>query len=374
MPETSNALIDQLVYIDNFINTAAEDTPNLDVDSQLSLDLAAFADDSFVFPDEEKPKHEDESNDHDDTPFHHELGSNSASLNNNNNSNSNDAWFSQSARQHRKSFKDKDSNGPKGLSVNERTKLAKLNRLHHYNQNSNESSTPTLPSQAHPEPSNETHVEENVQNNSLLSEPQRDLSNLPKFPVPPGAKTSLEQAGLSSYQIDLLSALIAQHQGNLTEEHADPFQNQHSRNQSGIDYPSTFAIAPTLAYQTNAVDTPGSVNSAFSSESSRSNSALATPSVSSTGDFGMDRTNDLDKRKRNTAASARFRIKKKMKEKEMEAKISSLDDHIRKFEVKVSELEMENRLLKNLIIEKGNRNSDEELLLLKERIKVEKRS
>ena len=39
-----------------------------------------------------------------------------------------------------------------------------------------------------------------------------NLTDLPKFPVPPGAKSSLFDAGLSQNQIDLLSALVAQHQ------------------------------------------------------------------------------------------------------------------------------------------------------------------
>lgn len=381
MPETSNALIDQLVYIDNFINSAAEDTPNLDVDSQLLLDLAAFADDSFIFPDEDKPRHhddDDDRNEHDDAPFHHELAtSNSASLGNN------DAWFSQSARQHGKSSRDKDTAGPKPLSINERTKLAKQNRLQLHHQNSSGTLTPpTLPSQSHPNTAQTAPIELNQNNGNnagLLREPQRDLSKLPKFPVPPGAKNSLEQAGLSLYQIDLLSALIAQHQTTINQEHADPYQDQIPSEQSSTElaYSSTFAIAPTL-YQSNVAETPNSIGSAYGSEnSSHNNSALATPSVLSTTDFGgsdyrtTDRSAELDKRKRNTAASARFRIKKKMKEKEMETKIQQLDELIRKFELKVSELEMENRLLKNLIIEKGNRNSEEELQMLKKRAKAE---
>lgn len=369
MPETSNALIDQLVYIDNFINTAAEETPNLDVDSQLLLDLAAFADDSFVFPDEDKPKHEGDLNDHDNTPFHHELALGLGAFNDNG-ADSDEAWFSQSARQHRRSFREKEASG---LVVNERTKLAKRNRLqHHSHSQPPETKAPILPSQASHQATPAEHVEdENAnQNNSLLNESQQDLSNLPKFPVPPGAKSTLKNAGLSLYQIDLLSALIAQHQGNLTHEHADPFQTQ-DRLLQGLDHANLLGIAPNMAYHSN-VATPGSVASAFDSESS---SVLATPSILSTGDFGpsegksADRGGELNKRKRNTAASARFRIKKKLKEKEMATKILLLQDLIQNFELKIGELEMENRLLKNLIIEKGNRNSEEELLSLKEKIK-----
>ena len=56
-----------------------------------------------------------------------------------------------------------------------------------------------------------------------------------------------------------------------------------------------------------------------------------------------------------------------MREKEMEIKIQQLDDLIKEFEIKITELEMENRLLKNLIIEKGNQKSSQELLSLKEK-------
>lgn len=78
---------------------------------------------------------------------------------------------------------------------------------------------------------------------------------------------------------------------------------------------------------------------------------------------------ELDKKRRNTAASARFRIKKKMKEQQMENKISSLQDMISSLENKLSHLEMENKLLRNLIIEKGSQKSDDELKLLKEKAK-----
>lgn len=77
---------------------------------------------------------------------------------------------------------------------------------------------------------------------------------------------------------------------------------------------------------------------------------------------------ELDKRRRNTAASARFRIKKKMKEKQMELRIVELNSTVKDFELKISRLEMENKLLRNLIIEKGSQKSDDELKQLKEKV------
>lgn len=127
-----------------------------------------------------------------------------------------------------------------------------------------------------------------------------------------------------------------------------------------------YAIAPTLA-SSASVETPGLAVS-FSLASLVTND-FATPTLGSS--YGERIPPESDKRKRNTAASARFRIKKKLKEKEMEHKILHLDELIKRFEKKVGELEMENRLLKNLIIEKGNRNSEKELLLLKQKVKLE---
>ncbi|KAL5596509.1 hypothetical protein BROUX41_006734 [Berkeleyomyces rouxiae] len=70
-----------------------------------------------------------------------------------------------------------------------------------------------------------------------------------------------------------------------------------------------------------------------------------------------------DKRRRNTAASARFRIKKKQREqaleksaKEMAQKVSELENHI-------SQLETENKWLRNILLEK-NENSDHVAALL----------
>jgi hypothetical protein len=59
-----------------------------------------------------------------------------------------------------------------------------------------------------------------------------------------------------------------------------------------------------------------------------------------------------DKRKRNTAASARFRVKKKQREAQLEKTAKEMTDKVRLFEAKVAQLEMENRLLKELVTEK----------------------
>lgn len=66
-----------------------------------------------------------------------------------------------------------------------------------------------------------------------------------------------------------------------------------------------------------------------------------------------------DKRRRNTAASARFRVKKKLREQTLEKTVKETSDRNSTLEARVSQLELENRWLKNLITEKnGGESSD----------------
>lgn len=73
------------------------------------------------------------------------------------------------------------------------------------------------------------------------------------------------------------------------------------------------------------------------------------------------------KRKRNTAASARFRIKKKQKEKQMEEHANMLQDRLSGLEKKLKTLEMENRYLRQLILEKNEKRNDDLLESIKKR-------
>ncbi|CCF57845.1 hypothetical protein KAFR_0D01980 [Kazachstania africana CBS 2517] len=81
---TPNILLEQLAYVDNFIPSLDQDFVNLDswvlnestsssannlnnfgLDEQLAVELSAFADDSFIFPDEDKAQNHDDGNDND---------------------------------------------------------------------------------------------------------------------------------------------------------------------------------------------------------------------------------------------------------------------------------------------------------------------
>lgn len=68
-----------------------------------------------------------------------------------------------------------------------------------------------------------------------------------------------------------------------------------------------------------------------------------------------------DKRRRNTAASARFRVKKKQREQALERTVKEVTDKNTALEAKISQLEMENQWLKNLITEKNGKQTKEEI-------------
>ncbi|RLV91403.1 hypothetical protein JA1_003900 [Spathaspora sp. JA1] len=315
--QTSSALLEQLVYIDTFMNgqvesSTATTTPNLDIDGQLGLDLAAFADDSFIFPDEEKPKKENEDdNDHE--------SSNNGHSNNNNGSN----W----------------ANG----DFNHMIPSHSFDNHNHHRHNSAHDLIPQQPRNNQPE---------------ILSRDTSflNLTDLPKFPVPPGAKSSLVHAGLSSNQIDLLSALVAQHQASLGNQIPSEISTSSSLASTLSGSPPTKGESPVRQHSQLFLE-------------SNSGPIGYVPSPTTSTYSNTPDPSELDKRRRNTAASARFRIKKKIKEKEMEGKIHNLTELIGELENKLQQLEMENKLLRNLIIEKGSQKSDDEVKMLRERAK-----
>ncbi|MCJ1390099.1 hypothetical protein MMC18_002957 [Xylographa bjoerkii] len=59
-----------------------------------------------------------------------------------------------------------------------------------------------------------------------------------------------------------------------------------------------------------------------------------------------------DKRRRNTAASARFRVKKKQREQALEKTAKEMTDRADSLEARITQLEMENKWLRNLVVEK----------------------
>jgi hypothetical protein len=65
-----------------------------------------------------------------------------------------------------------------------------------------------------------------------------------------------------------------------------------------------------------------------------------------------------DKRRRNTAASARFRVKKKQREQALERSAKEMTDKVTALESRITQLETENKWLKNLVMEKNDNKED----------------
>lgn len=345
---TSFALLEQLVYIDNFMansgssNSAGELTPNLDMDGQLSMDLAAFADESFIFPDEEKKDHPSPDG---SLRINEDDFSSNFNINNNNHEDIKNS----------KNTVDFDLQFSKGVPSN--------NQGNQNNFDSDKHPDNILlyrnGKQAKNEPLSLDH--DTASDGVPSSNTELNISQLPKFPVPPGAKSSLESAGLSLNQIDLLSALIAQHQSKL-----NAYENQHN---NIVTNPRIDSVRQHNNLYINNFHGMEESSEKTRSLSSISNSSVETPTLDTPTKRNELYPSGMDKRKRNTEASARFRIKKKMKEKQMEDRIMKLSETIKDFETKIQQLEMENKLLKNLIIEKGSQQSDDELRRLKEKAK-----
>ena len=68
-----------------------------------------------------------------------------------------------------------------------------------------------------------------------------------------------------------------------------------------------------------------------------------------------------DKRRRNTAASARFRVKKKQREQALERTVKEVNDKNAGLQAKIDQLEMENKWLKNLVMEKNGSETEKDI-------------
>lgn len=333
---TPAALLEQLVYVDTFM-------PDIDdpsqLDERLTAELSAFADDSFIFPDEDKPKTENDRDnrqalDHHTSNLMFNLSHNSYGSNGNNNQNSN------------------VHNSASGLGLN--AFAGGINSMLPLSSLSNAAS-----------PTNLAH-QSAIPNNTSSDL----LSTLPKVHVPPGAQSSLIAAGLSQTQIDALAALIAQHQGS---KPGTPDQNPVGTfsASSHLSSLSNFQLSPDSSVNPSTTSFRGDSSSGHRRGSSQSQDRrdsfdmeLADVKIEPTGDV------EVDKRRRNTAASARFRIKKKLKEQQLERSVRELTELTMTLEKKIQTLEMENRLLRNLVVEKGEQRNNSELELLKQRARL----
>jgi hypothetical protein len=118
-------------------------------------------------------------------------------------------------------------------------------------------------------------------------------------------------------------------------------------------------IQPAPAQGFPPSETQGGRAAGPASGAKRKAEVVQTPEVSP--EEGSRLAAEEDKRRRNTAASARFRVKKKQREQALERSVKDINDRNTKLEAKVSQLEMENKWLKDLITEKNAIQSREEI-------------
>lgn len=126
-------------------------------------------------------------------------------------------------------------------------------------------------------------------------------------------------------------------------------------------------VAPIAAAPSTAASTPSTPAPPRSVK--RKASAIASspvPSAGSPQNLDLEEQSRLaaeeDKRRRNTAASARFRVKKKQKEQQLEKTAREMTERVQILEQRIQTLEMENKWLKNLIVEKNGGKSGEEIM------------
>lgn len=98
--------------------------------------------------------------------------------------------------------------------------------------------------------------------------------------------------------------------------------------------------------------------SARSTDKRKPESAASTPNRGPNLEEASRLAAEEDKRRRNTAASARFRVKKKQREQALEKSAKDMSDKVQSLESRVSQLETENKWLKNLLVEKNEGNED----------------
>lgn len=276
---TPSILLEQLAYVDNFMPDLENDFTSFDsvmgtgavnnsnisnhgghggvgLDERLAAELSAFADESFIFPDEEKPSHDnnDGSDDQPDGVRDNEIDSNEMSNTSNNGTNRhrNPHFLTQRrnfflASQYdntRQRFSSRNRNNSNTSSpADDHGGFTNFDvvdsHLHpqqtaHVNHSASPLSNLLASSNSNAQPysisgtpsTNQNTVTQTAtpyqsQQQSYLPIQMPDysaiptgtlLALLPKVSVPPGAYSTLQSVGFTSDQIEAIAAIIAHHQ------------------------------------------------------------------------------------------------------------------------------------------------------------------
>ncbi|EGW30084.1 uncharacterized protein SPAPADRAFT_63709 [Spathaspora passalidarum NRRL Y-27907] len=156
-----------------------------------------------------------------------------------------------------------------------------------------------------------------------------------------------------------------------------PHQPQQQQTQQQQQQQPISSQQPDYSFLNFDINTQARISSdvdhEFKKPQKRSISEVNTP-MSTFSDESATGAASEDKRKRNTAASARFRIKKKLKEQEMEKRSKELEEKVVMLEKKLKQLEMENKCLKNMILQQNEQKNEDLLKSIKERSILDSKS
>lgn len=487
---TPNILLEQLAYVDNFMPDFENDltslgapghgdnaaTAGLGLDDRLAAELSAFADETFIFPDEDKPADDSaNANDHQQA-LNSELQPSSSSSNAPNRS---ARFLSQRrnnflASQHdnsRQRFSSRnrplesgrspsdDHGGFTNVDISEGaphpfaappgvpysnsplSNLVSDSNSQTAELFSNHSNTPLLTPQAtHQRPPSSAsqapsfqNVSSNIHMPDYSSIPTRTLlALLPKVRVPSGAWNSLHAAGFDQDQIEAIAAIIAHYQMQQsnesnatdfaaqlsshgisppTDENAVQFllqllshgidqtraqpqpqsqqqlnpqpqphvslgpNNQHpappipevsnssvpnGREKASDNFFQTFFNADSVRTDPVSSSIRGSNNTTRSDHRAEADRdvSLADQDGNTTRKPSVDRRaveskTSLNSDEKRSSVSKVQHPKRKLKEQEMEGSIQELSELALGLQHRIHTLEMENRLLKNLVMERG---------------------
>lgn len=287
--DTPMALLEQLVYIDNFFqHTDSPSTQSNDnFDDQLQRELAAFANDTFIFPDEDKPKQSSSNNNNKDGDHNNNSNTNNNDNKNSHNNNINDnshllsfaqASFNQISpaemsavttpipTTHYQNLSQRYNNSKQKFTYQEsmsqhissipstihellgnNTNSNTNDNGNNLNRNQNPSIKTSFDSVTNRSNSNgdSSALFDGTRNNTLTSNntpsPHLPGSNEPKsIEIPQGAKSTLTAAGLSQTQIDALAGLVAFHKSENTNKNSSTTDNQFS--QPSISPPPNLSV------------------------------------------------------------------------------------------------------------------------------------
>ncbi|KAL9118212.1 MAG: hypothetical protein Q9187_005247 [Circinaria calcarea] len=112
---------------------------------------------------------------------------------------------------------------------------------------------------------------------------------------------------------------------------------------------------PTSPYTATPLNPPSKRSYAAASPTSLTPTVSSPPNLEASSRAAAEE----DKRRRNTAASARFRVKKKQREQALEKTAKEMTDRADALEARIAQLEMENKWLRNLVVEKTAAGKDD---------------